>query len=527
MGATHLPSTEFDGTEMDDQLEAEAEAAPGRARRPQWCSCWAPTARWAPTRFSPSTPSGSMPRNCAGFYADMAAIRRFDQEATALQRQGQLALWVPLTGQEAAQIGSGRASQPQDYIFPTYREHGVALTRNVDLAELLRQFRGVSNGGWNPKDTNFHLYTLVLAAQTPHAVGYAMGIQRDQKLAARRAAGRGWARSAEPKAAVMVYFGDGASSEGDVHESMVFASSYKAPVVFFCQNNHWAISVPSSVQTRIPLANRAKGYGFPGIRVDGNDVDRRPRRHRMGAGAGPRGQRSGADRGLHLPGRGAHHGRRSHQVPRVRRGSPVAGQGSAGAPGEVPPRRGPGGRRLLRRRSGPTATNSPPTSARPPTTSKPRTSGPPSPTRMWRPTRWWPRSWPGSRSTAQGSPARTANAEQQTGRPLMTTMTIAKAINEGLRATLSNNPKHAAHGRGHRAAGRRLPRHRRTDRPSSAPTAWWTPRWPNPASSAPRSAWPCAATCPSARSSSTASCFPASTRSPRSWPRCTRAATAT
>jgi len=104
-----------------------------------------------------------------GFYADMAAIRRFDQEATALQRQGQLALWVPLTGQEAAQIGSGRASQPQDYIFPTYREHGVALTRNVDLAELLRQFRGVSNGGWNPKDTNFHLYTLVLAAQTPHA----------------------------------------------------------------------------------------------------------------------------------------------------------------------------------------------------------------------------------------------------------------------------------------------------------------------------------------------------------------------
>jgi len=205
-----------------------------------------------------------------GFYADMAAIRRFDQEATALQRQGQLALWVPLTGQEAAQIGSGRASQPQDYIFPTYREHGVALTRNVDLAELLRQFRGISNGGWNPKDTNFHLYTLVLAAQTPHAVGYAMGIQRDQRLA--EANGMAESGAAEPKAAVMVYFGDGASSEGDVHESMVFASSYKAPVVFFCQNNHWAISVPTAVQTRVPLSNRAKGYGFPGIRVDGNDV---------------------------------------------------------------------------------------------------------------------------------------------------------------------------------------------------------------------------------------------------------------
>ncbi|OFI36993.1 pyruvate dehydrogenase (acetyl-transferring) E1 component subunit alpha [Arthrobacter sp. SW1] len=205
------------------------------------------------------------PEQLRGFYADMAKIRRFDQEATALQRQGELALWVPLTGQEAAQIGSGRASQPQDYIFPTYREHGVALTRNVDLAELLKLFRGISNGGWDPNENNFHLYTLVLAAQTLHSVGYAMGIQRDQKLA--EAAG-----SNDPKAAVLAFFGDGASSEGDVHESMVFAASYNAPVVFFCQNNHWAISVPTEVQTKIPLFNRAKGYGFPGIRVDGNDV---------------------------------------------------------------------------------------------------------------------------------------------------------------------------------------------------------------------------------------------------------------
>ncbi|KRE68446.1 pyruvate dehydrogenase (acetyl-transferring) E1 component subunit alpha [Arthrobacter sp. Soil736] len=269
MGATHLPSTEFDGTGLDDQLEAEAEAALGE-----------PAAEMVQL-LGPDGTLGTDPvfseyaerldaEKLRGFYADMAAIRRFDQEATALQRQGQLALWVPLTGQEAAQIGSGRASQPQDYIFPTYREHGVALTRNVDLAELLRQFRGISNGGWNPKDTNFHLYTLVLAAQTPHAVGYAMGIQRDQRLA--EANGLAESGTAEPKAAVMVYFGDGASSEGDVHESMVFASSYNAPVVFFCQNNHWAISVPTAVQTRIPLSNRAKGYGFPGIRVDGNDV---------------------------------------------------------------------------------------------------------------------------------------------------------------------------------------------------------------------------------------------------------------
>ncbi|MFJ5693053.1 thiamine pyrophosphate-dependent dehydrogenase E1 component subunit alpha [Arthrobacter sp. NPDC093125] len=277
MGATHLPSTEFEGTEVDDQLEAEAEAALGEPPA-EMVQLLGPDGKLGSDSVFSEYADRLDAETLRGFYADMAAIRRFDQEATALQRQGQLALWVPLTGQEAAQIGSGRASQPQDYIFPTYREHGVALTRNVDLAELLRQFRGISNGGWNPKDTNFHLYTLVLAAQTPHAVGYAMGIQRDQRLAeARRAESQGVEAqgadgSAEPKAAVMVYFGDGASSEGDVHESMVFASSYKAPVVFFCQNNHWAISVPTAVQTRIPLSNRAKGYGFPGIRVDGNDV---------------------------------------------------------------------------------------------------------------------------------------------------------------------------------------------------------------------------------------------------------------
>jgi pyruvate dehydrogenase E1 component alpha subunit len=106
----------------------------------------------------------------------------------------------------------------------------------------------------------------VLAAQVPHAVGYAMGIQRDAARA--KAAGR----DSGQEAAVVAYFGDGASSEGDIHESMVFAASFKAPVVFFCQNNQWAISVPTQVQSRIPLHNRAKGYGFPGLRVDGNDV---------------------------------------------------------------------------------------------------------------------------------------------------------------------------------------------------------------------------------------------------------------
>ncbi len=271
MGATHLPSTEFDGTEVDEQREASAETVLG-GPGVEMVQLLDVDGKLGEDEVYSSYAKRLDPEKLRGFYADMAAIRRFDQEATALQRQGQLALWVPLTGQEAAQIGSGRATQPQDYIFPTYREHGVALTRNVDLAELLRQFRGVSNGGWDPKETNFHLYTLVLAAQTLHAVGYAMGIQRDQQLADAVGSGADAAGDAGERAAVMAYFGDGASSEGDVHESMVFAASYNAPVVFFCQNNHWAISVPSTVQTRVPLANRAKGYGFPGIRVDGNDV---------------------------------------------------------------------------------------------------------------------------------------------------------------------------------------------------------------------------------------------------------------
>ncbi|MGM0930601.1 MAG: pyruvate dehydrogenase (acetyl-transferring) E1 component subunit alpha [Actinomycetota bacterium] len=250
MGAEHLPASEFDIEELEQSLVTGDPAA-------------------APPLVQLIAPDGSVREDAKyghyaahldgdalrAMYRDMALVRRFDQEATALQRQGQLLLWPPLLGQEAAQIGSGSALQPQDYVFPTYREHGVALTRGLELSKVLRLFRGVSNGGWDPRECNFHLYTLVLAAQSLHAVGYAMGVQRDGD-----------------DAVAVAYFGDGASSEGDIHESMVFAASNQSPVVFFCQNNHWAISVPSEVQSRIPLSNRASGYGFPGIRVDGNDV---------------------------------------------------------------------------------------------------------------------------------------------------------------------------------------------------------------------------------------------------------------
>jgi 2-oxoisovalerate dehydrogenase E1 component alpha subunit len=198
-----------------------------------------------------------------GFYRDMVLTRRIDTEATALQRHGELGIWAQLLGQEAAQIGSGRALRAQDYVFPTYREHGVAYTRGIDPLRLLGLFRGVDQGGWDPNDGNFGLYTIVIGAQTLHATGYAMGLQRDGVV------GTG---DADRDAAVVAYFGDGASSQGDVNEAFIFAASYNAPVVFFCQNNQWAISEPIERQTRIPLYQRALGFGFPGVRVDGNDV---------------------------------------------------------------------------------------------------------------------------------------------------------------------------------------------------------------------------------------------------------------
>ncbi len=198
-----------------------------------------------------------------GFYRDMVLTRRIDTEATALQRHGELGIWAQLLGQEAAQIGSGRALRPQDFVFPTYREHGVAYCRDVDPLRLLGLFRGVDQGGWDPNEGNFGLYTIVIGAQTLHAVGYAMGMQRDGVV------GTG---DPERDAAVVAYFGDGASSQGDVNESFIFAASYNAPVVFFCQNNQWAISEPIERQSRIPLYQRALGFGFPGVRVDGNDV---------------------------------------------------------------------------------------------------------------------------------------------------------------------------------------------------------------------------------------------------------------
>ncbi len=198
------------------------------------------------------------------FYRDMVVVRKFDTEAANLQRQGQLALWVPSHGQEGAQVGSAYATRPQDHVFPSYREHVVGMIRGLDLVDILRVLRGVTLAGWNPKEHgNFHLYSFVLASQTLHATGYAMGMQLDGSTAT---------GTPETDQAVIVYYGDGASSQGDSNEALVFAASYQTPQVFFLQNNHWAISVPVKRQSRTPLYLRASGFGIPGTQIDGNDV---------------------------------------------------------------------------------------------------------------------------------------------------------------------------------------------------------------------------------------------------------------
>ena len=158
-------------------------------------------------------------------------------------------------GQEAAQVGSIRALRDTDYIFPSYREHASALARGIGPADLPAAVAGGFARRLGSAPHRFHFYSLVLGTQTLHATGYAMGVQRDGT-----------------DEIVMTYFGDGASSEGDVSEALNWASVMAAPVLFFCQNNHWAISTPDSQQSRTRLAQRAAAFGLESYLVDGNDV---------------------------------------------------------------------------------------------------------------------------------------------------------------------------------------------------------------------------------------------------------------
>ncbi len=188
-------------------------------------------------------------------YRDMVLVRRIDAEGVALQRQGQLGLWPPCQGQEATQIGTARALRDDDFAFPSYRETGVVYARGGGPESFVLAWRGEEHAAYDPRELGLAVPQIIIGAQSLHAVGYAMGIQRDGT-----------------DQVAVAYFGDGATSQGDVNEAMVFASSFRAPVVFVCSNNQYAISEPVAVQARFPIAGRAPGFGIPSLRIDGNDV---------------------------------------------------------------------------------------------------------------------------------------------------------------------------------------------------------------------------------------------------------------
>jgi 2-oxoisovalerate dehydrogenase E1 component alpha subunit len=195
------------------------------------------------------------PEQLLAMYEDMVVVRRIDTEATALQRQGELALWPPLLGQEAAQVGSAHALRRDDFAFSSYRENAVAYCRGATPTDLVRVWRGVAATGWDPYAIGMATPQVIIGAQTLHATGYALGIQNDGA-----------------DSVAIAYLGDGAMSEGDTAEAMVFAASFGAPVIFLCQNNQWAISEPVALQAPGGLGGRAAGFGIPSVTADGNDV---------------------------------------------------------------------------------------------------------------------------------------------------------------------------------------------------------------------------------------------------------------
>ena len=206
---------------------------------------------------------------------DMTVIRALDDEAVALQRQGELGLWPPLRGQEAAQIGLARALPETDFFFTSYRENGIAWCRGVEPAEMLSVWRGTTLSGWDPFARHMATPQVIIGTQAHHAVGYAMA-----------------ARARGGDEIAVACFGDGALSQGDVNEALAFAASFRAPVLFFCQNNHYAISEPVALQSTVPLSHRPAGFGIPSLRVDGNDVlavhaATRLAAERIRSGAGP------------------------------------------------------------------------------------------------------------------------------------------------------------------------------------------------------------------------------------------------
>lgn len=188
-------------------------------------------------------------------YRLLVLTRAFDNIALQLQREGRIGTYASVRGQEA-QVGSAFAMKPNDWMFPSFREHGVFITRGTPLKLLFTHWGGSEEGNRLPEDQHNMTVSIPVGTHLLHAVG------------------AGWAAKLKgDSAASVVYFGDGATSEGDFHEALNFAGVFQTPTVFICQNNQWAISIPRSKQTRAEtLAQKAIAYGIQGIQVDGNDV---------------------------------------------------------------------------------------------------------------------------------------------------------------------------------------------------------------------------------------------------------------
>jgi 2-oxoisovalerate dehydrogenase E1 component len=188
-------------------------------------------------------------------YRNMVLARELDRRMLALQRQGRIGTYAMLEGQEAVQIGSALALEPEDFVFPSYREHGVQITRGLPMEVLLAYWKGLPNADWDMEKYRTGIVTVPIASQLPHAVGYSY-----------------FTRQLKEKTVTAVYFGDGATSEVDFHSGMNFAGVWKTPTVFICANNLYAISVPYELQTASEtIAQKAEAYGFEGVRVDGMD----------------------------------------------------------------------------------------------------------------------------------------------------------------------------------------------------------------------------------------------------------------
>jgi pyruvate dehydrogenase E1 component alpha subunit len=189
-------------------------------------------------------------------YRRMVLLRVFDERAVVYHRQGRIGTYAIAWNHEAIQAGATFDLGDEDWIFPSYRESPIGLVRGMPPATILQWWRGHPSGWWNPVEWHVGSICVPIGTHVPHAAGLAWG----KKL------------KGEPGVA-MAFFGDGATSEGAFHEGINFAAVMQAPLVLVCNNNYWAISTPLSAQTRAEtLADKAKGYGVPGVSVDGLDV---------------------------------------------------------------------------------------------------------------------------------------------------------------------------------------------------------------------------------------------------------------